>query len=285
MGPFSIVGHDAAIKAKRIASTLVTRWRSMLSAAKQQDFDEVRIETTGGGQYFRGGASSSKEVWLKIGVRHQSKQAIGIVSREWGCSGVSFAQGLCGGGAAFSVTPVISAFMFLVPKAGIANKVIVDGVSADFEVPVDGGFVQSASVSGVPVPGCPPSGLTTRISLLDLCWARSGDKGNYANIGLIARRPEYLPHLRAQVTEARVAEHFAHNLHGSVTRYDLPGTSSMNFLLKDSLGGGGTSSLHSDPLAKTYGQVLLAMEIEAPVEWCNNPRLCVPKRTKITAKL
>ena len=61
--------------------------------------------------------------------------------------------------------------------------------------------------------------------------------------------------IRAEVTEARVAEHFAHNLQGTVTRFDLPGTSSMNFLLKDTLGGGGTSSLHSDPLAKTYGQV------------------------------
>ena len=94
----------------------------------------------------------------------------------------------------------------------------------------------------------------------DGCWSPPDncnglDQGNYANIGLIARRPEYMAVIRAEVTEARVAEHFAHNLQGTVTRFDLPGTSSMNFLLKDTLGGGGTSSLHSDPLAKTYGQV------------------------------
>ena len=78
-----------------------------------------------------------------------------------------------------SITPVISAFMFLVPKIGIPNKVIVDGVSTDFTVPVDGGFVQSGSESVVAIPATNPrelGGLTTRIQLLDLCWARSGDK-------------------------------------------------------------------------------------------------------------
>lgn len=122
-------------------------------------------------------------------------------------------------------------------------------------------------------------------------------QGNTANIGLIARRPEYLPVLRAEVTEARVAELFKHNLKGSVTRcerhnycmhtmgyakwcgrFDLPGTHSMNFVLTKTLGGGGTSSLHGDPLAKTYGQVLLSMEIEAPAEWANTSRLAVPRR-------
>merc|ERR1712194_13794 len=89
----------------------------------------------------------------------------------------------------------------------------------------------------------------------------------------MGRRPEYLPVLRNQVTVERVKEYFAHNIRGDVTRFDLPGTSSMNFLLTDTLGGGGTSSLHSDGLAKTYGQVLLQMEVECPVEWAVRPRL------------
>jgi len=269
--PFTIVGHDATRKAQRVASTLLTRWRRILHNAGQADFNEVRVETIGGGQFFRQ-QNNSRETLMRLGVRHESRKALDLISREWGCAGTSFAQGLCGGGGAFTKSATISAFMFLVPKEGIPNRVIVDSKEQIYPVPISGGFVESASATVVPTPAQQPTGLTTRISLLDLCWARSGDKGNYANIGLTARRPEYLPVLRAQVTPERVCEHFSHNIKGSVTRFDLPGTCSMNFLLTDSLGGGGTSSMHSDPLAKTYGQVLLQMEIEAPVEWAGHNR-------------
>jgi hypothetical protein len=278
--PFTVVGHDAGRKAQRIASTLLARWRMILKAAKQEDFSEVRIETIGAGQFFRQ-ENQGRETVMRLAVRHSSRKALGLISREWGCTGTSFAQGVCGAGGSFSIQTTISAFMFLVPKAGIANRIIVGGTATEVPVPVAGGFVQSASVTVNAVPSRAPAGLTTRISLLDLCWARSGDKGNYANIGLIARRPEYLPVLRDQVTCERVAEYFAHNLRGSVTRFDLPGTCSMNFLLTDTLGGGGTSSLHSDGLAKTYGQVLLAMEIEAPVEWATKPRLLNHRGSKL----
>ena len=113
------------------------------------------------------------------------------------------------------------------------------------------------------------------IPLLSLCYARSGDKGDKANIGLIARRPEFLPVLRHALTPQRVKEYFAHNCKGEVLRFDLPGTHSMNFLLDQVLGGGGTSSLHADTLAKTYGQVLLGMEIEAPKAWLPRIRACL----------
>jgi len=280
---FTIVGHDAAKKAKRIASTLVTRWREIIKKNGLEDFTETRIETIGCGQFFRMD-HNGREVFLRVGVRHNSKKALDLISREWGNAGTSFAQGLCGGGGAFSVSPVTSAFLFLVPKQGIVNRTIVDAKTMDCAVPTAGGFVRSASDSIIPVEPAAPEvvggGLTIRIPLLDLCWARSGDKGNYANIGLIARRPEYYPVLRHQVTEARVAEYFAHNLKGTVKRFDLPGSSSMNFLLFDTLGGGGTSSLHSDGLAKTYGQVLLQMEVDCPVEWANRPRLLAHRGAK-----
>jgi len=269
---FTVVGHDASRKAKRIATTLLTRWRAILKKAGADDFSEVRIETIGTGQFVRQD-NQGREAFFRVAVRHKNRQAINLVSREWGCIGTSFAQGLCGGGGGFAPSATVSAFMFLVPKEGLVNRVIVDGHETACTVPTIGGFVRSASDSVVPVPAQPPTGLTVRVSLLDLCWARSGDKGNYANIGLIARRPEYLPVLRHQVTAERVKEHFAHNIKGSVTRFDLPGSCSMNFLLTETLGGGGTSSLHSDGLAKTYGQVLLQMEVDAPVEWANHPRL------------
>ena len=103
--------------------------------------------------------------------------------------------------------------------------------------------------------------------LIRLCYGRSGDKGDNANVGLIARRPEYLPVLRDQVTPERVRAHFAHNCRGSVERYDLPGLGAMNFLLHETLGGGGMASLHTDNLAKAYCQVLMSMEIDVPAAW------------------
>eukprot|EP01065_Artemidia_motanka_P050870 TRINITY_DN87_c21_g1_i1.p1 TRINITY_DN87_c21_g1~~TRINITY_DN87_c21_g1_i1.p1 ORF type:complete len:603 (+),score=228.20 TRINITY_DN87_c21_g1_i1:81-1889(+) len=280
MSTYAIVGHDAAIKGRRLASTLLTRWRTILKAAKQPDFSEVRIETFGCGQYFRQ-ASRGSEVLVRLSVRHDNQKALKLISREWASPGTSMAQAMFGLAGGPRTSRTVSGFMFLTPKQGITAKVTVDGRTIDVPVPTDGGFTVSASETTVAVPAEAPTGLTTRMQLLDLCWARSGDKGDFANIGLIARRPEYLPALRAQVTPERVKEFFAHNCKGEVLRYDLPGTNSMNFLLRNTLGGGGSTSLHSDALAKSYGQVLLSMEIEVPTQWAShhrlNYRLPVPK--------
>jgi len=102
-----------------------------------------------------------------------------------------------------------------------------------------------------------------KIPLLAIAHARSGDKGNVCNIGLVARRPEYYPILVAQVTADRVKEHFAGVCHGKVERFELPNLGALNFLLHDSLDGGGTVSLQADPQGKTYGSALLRMEVEA----------------------
>jgi hypothetical protein len=101
-----------------------------------------------------------------------------------------------------------------------------------------------------------------KIQLLKLAHARSGDKGDTANIGLIALRPEYYPRLAKEVTAARVKQHFAGICQGEVERYELPNLGALNFLLHHSLGGGGTLSLKTDPQGKTLSAALLRMEIE-----------------------
>ena len=102
------------------------------------------------------------------------------------------------------------------------------------------------------------------VPLVRLAWARSGDKGNTANIGVIARRPEWLPLLWARLTPQAVQAYLAHLVHGPVERFHLPGISAMNFLLHDVLGGGGMASLRTDNLAKAFAQVLLAMPVTVP---------------------
>ena len=105
-----------------------------------------------------------------------------------------------------------------------------------------------------------------KIQLREIAHARSGDKGDTANIGLIALKPEHYPLLVEQVTAERVKQHFTGICKGAVERYELPNLKSLNFLLHESLGGGGTVSLKTDPQGKTLSSALLRMEIEVAEE-------------------
>jgi hypothetical protein len=106
-----------------------------------------------------------------------------------------------------------------------------------------------------------------QVPLLQLAWARSGDKGDHSNIGVIARRPEWLPWLRGQLTAERVKEWLGHLVRGQVERFDLPGLHAMNFLCTEALDGGGMASLRNDPLGKGMAQILLAMPVAVPPGW------------------
>jgi hypothetical protein len=101
-----------------------------------------------------------------------------------------------------------------------------------------------------------------KIRLVDIAHARSGDKGDTSNIGLIARKPEYYGVLVEKVTADRVREHFAGICRGKVERFELPNLNALNFLLHEALDGGGTLSLRADPQGKTLSTALLRMEIE-----------------------
>ncbi|MDH3403252.1 MAG: hypothetical protein OES32_10495 [Acidobacteriota bacterium] len=105
-----------------------------------------------------------------------------------------------------------------------------------------------------------------RVPLSRVAHARSGDKGDGSNVGLIADTPEIFELLRAQVTAERVKEHFREVCRGAVERYEVPNLGALNFILHDSLGGGGTESLKTDAQGKTHGQGLLTLEIEVPAE-------------------
>ncbi len=101
-----------------------------------------------------------------------------------------------------------------------------------------------------------------RVRLVEIAHARSGDKGDTANVGLIARDPKHYPALVREVTAERVKQHFAEVCKGKVLRFELPNLGALNFLLHESLDGGGTMSLKADPQGKTYSAALLRMEIE-----------------------
>jgi hypothetical protein len=105
-----------------------------------------------------------------------------------------------------------------------------------------------------------------KISLLKLAHARSGDKGDTANVGLIALNENIYPILVREVTAERVKQHFGDIVKGDVERFELPNLGALNFLLHESLGGGGTRSLMTDAQGKTFSTALLRMNIELPDE-------------------
>ena len=105
-----------------------------------------------------------------------------------------------------------------------------------------------------------------KVRLYDVALARSGDKGDASNVGLIARTPEIYAVLRDQATSDRVKEHFRDVCRGRVERFDVPNLLAFNFILHDSLGGGGTESLKTDAQGKTHAQGLLAMMVDVPDE-------------------
>jgi hypothetical protein len=105
-----------------------------------------------------------------------------------------------------------------------------------------------------------------KVALYRVAHARSGDKGDASNVGLIADSPALYEVLRGQVTAERVAEHFRGVCEGGVERHDVPNLLAFNFILHDSLGGGGTESLITDAQGKTHAQGLLAMVVDVPEE-------------------
>jgi hypothetical protein len=103
-----------------------------------------------------------------------------------------------------------------------------------------------------------------KVRLLDIAHARSGDKGDTANVGVIALKPEWYPLLVEQLTLARVTEHFRGVIHGGVERFELPNLSALNFLLHGALDGGGTFSLKTDAQGKVYSTAMLRMVLDVP---------------------
>jgi hypothetical protein len=103
-----------------------------------------------------------------------------------------------------------------------------------------------------------------KIRLVDIAHARSGDKGDTANVGLIAVRREWYPLLAREVTKARVTEHFRGMISGDVVRFELPNLGALNFLLHGALDGGGTLSLKTDAQGKVFSTALLRMTLDVP---------------------
>ncbi|MDZ7808486.1 MAG: hypothetical protein U5K71_15440 [Gracilimonas sp.] len=102
------------------------------------------------------------------------------------------------------------------------------------------------------------------VKLLKIAHGRSGDKGNGSNVGIIARHPDIYPFLEKNLTADRIKEHMKHVCKGEVERYEMPNIGALNFILNESLGGGGTVSLKLDAQGKTHASQVLRMDVDVP---------------------
>ncbi len=164
------------------------------------------------------------------------------------------------------MTPLVRLFSCLVPKSSLKIGVDVDGREVSLPAPTLA--AASSEPEPLPIPAASPaSGATRMVSLLALARGRSGDKGDAANIGVLARKPEFVPLLRAQLTSVAVKNYFAHFVNGEVERFEWPGLHGFNFLLHEALGGGGMASLRYDPQGKMLAQVLMDFPIQVPTDF------------------
>lgn len=273
-GMMVIVGIDAAIKARRTGEAILERTRGLLAQAGLPDYSAAQIELFGNeglyGPHSR--SSMAREVMVRVVVDHPDKKALELFAREIAPAGTSWSPGTTmPAGGRPSPSPLIKPFSFLLDKAQVAVQVRVG--EAVIAMPA-AAAEPDAPAAAVAEPGAwtdPASDALVDMPLVQLAWARSGDKGNISNIGVIARRPEYLPLLWARLTPQAVAAYFAHLLQdgaaAQIDRFHLPGTHAMNLMIHGALAGGGPASPRFDPLGKGFAQMLLDMPVRAPASW------------------
>jgi Acyclic terpene utilisation family protein AtuA len=280
-GQLTIVGLDAVAKAQRTGEAILIRTRRLLAEAGLNDYGDTLIEILGAescyGSHKNHHVQTSREAVLRLTVTHSSKDALNLFAREIAPAGTSWSPGTTGAGGRPSPSPMIRQYAFLLDKTALQPAVVMDGERTLVEIATD----FAASVRPEPVEGLQgfrqaqperewvnernvDSVDTLTVPLIQLAYARSGDKGDTSNIGIIARQPAFLPYIKASVTEASVAEWLSHLVKGKVTRYDLPGIHAVNFVCEKALGGGGMSSLRNDPLGKGMAQILLDMPVQIP---------------------
>ncbi|VXC01111.1 conserved hypothetical protein [Pseudomonas sp. 8AS] len=264
-----LAGIDAVAKAERVSQAIIAKTEEMFAARGWGPYKEVCIELLGSEATYgsRGQRQDTREVVVKIGVRHAKKEALILFSREIAQAATGMAPGLTGiVGGRPTVYPVIRLFSFLVDKSACNLEVELNGQRSPLALPQLDGFDPAQIAADVAAPAASGQADTT-VPLIKLAVARSGDKGNHSNIGVMARKPEYLAWIAAALSEGAVAEWMQHVLDGQtgkVSRWYLPGSHSLNFLLENALGGGGVASLRIDPQGKAFAQQLLEFPIPVP---------------------
>ncbi|MBX6419512.1 MAG: DUF1446 domain-containing protein [Nevskia sp.] len=285
-GTLMLGGPQAREKALAVVEAILKRTRRLcaergLADALRSDVEVLGTEANWGAN----ARAATREVILKLAVQHADRRALEIFSREFIPAATSMAQGITGfAGGRPEVKPLVRLFSFLIPKDAVPIRVEVEGETIAFtpsrpcaSEPLENTAGPSelaaaaaplaSDPAGPPRPPADERQEAVAVPLLALAYGRSGDKGDCANIGVLARKPEFVPLLREQLTAEAVARYFAHFVRGEVRRYEWPGLHGFNFLMTRALGGGGMASLRYDPQGKMLAQILMDFPLRVPREW------------------
>ncbi|MFN4136414.1 MAG: acyclic terpene utilization AtuA family protein [Novosphingobium sp.] len=260
-----VIGEDAPAKALRQAEAIFARTRRLLEMHGLPDFtltDAVLIgaEAGLGAHALPGGA---REVIAKLVADHPDKRGADLFAREqWAAiSGMAVGTSI---NLATTVMPLTGIFLCLIDRQSVMARVTCGGVR--HEIAAVPGLADAAPPSPLTLlPSVPVEGGAVTVDLVRLAFARSGDKGHLFNVAVIARRPEYLPALRAALSAEAVGEWYAHlGPNGApprVERFEAPGLHALNFVVHDALTGGINASTRLDPAAKGMAQMLLRFPV------------------------
>jgi hypothetical protein len=269
-----IVGAEAVERAERVAEAILRRSRRLLGEAGFADYRATSVEVLGAESMYGPHARTraTREVILKIAVAHSAQGALELFAREIYPAATSMAQGISGfAGGRPAVQPIVRLASCLIPKSGVDVSIEIDG--RVLPIPA------AAAVAAVAAPAPQPTtisahdaraqvlGETVTVPLRRLAHGRSGDKGDVANIGVLARRAEFVPVVERALSAAAVQSYLAHLVEGEVVRYPWPGLNGWNFVLQRALGGGGIASLRYDPQGKSYAQLLMDYPVPVPHAW------------------
>lgn len=260
----TVVGFEAAAKATRTAQAVLARTRRLFAEAGLADYSATLIEILGAETSHGPHASGAQthEAVMRLAVAHPDKLALDIFAREIAPSGTSWAPGTTGQAGRPTVSRVLKQYSFLLDKARVPVRVRLEDRSIDIPPP-----------HGEPLPQRQPDERAVgqsvaeelaTVPLIRAAWARSGDKGDQCNVGVIARSAQLVEHLRRELSPERVKAYLAHLVKGEVSRFEVPGLNAFNFLLDRALDGGGMASLRNDPWGKGMAQILLTMPVRVP---------------------
>ncbi|WP_062264656.1 acyclic terpene utilization AtuA family protein [Endozoicomonas arenosclerae] len=266
-----IGGVEASAKAESVAEGILTKCRKLFASKGITDFTRTRVDALGAGalQQTQSDDSGFREVVMRIAVTHPDKKALVLFSKEIAQAATAMASGIAGSvtGGRPSVSPRICLYSLLVPKSDINVHLVIDDQTTPVTIHSSSNPLTLEAQPEWPVEKASPDQDWLTVPLVKLAWCRSGDKGNHSNIGVIARQPEYVSYIASALTEESLANHMSHVLDdpdSDVSRWYLPGLNAFNFLLRNSLGGGGIASLNPDPQGKTYAQQMLDYPIPVP---------------------
>ena len=272
-GSIVVSGPQALAKARKFAEIFQQR-----IAGDVDELEEMLIEYCGQDACQRSLASTAEgdEILLRLSARAATREKLQKFIKLVPALILSGPPGVAIVGAAPRLQEIISYWPALLPKDAVPSKVAIHGEQGDTTIAID---PAPASTE----PSFPPSQIATqvhdtntlptkgqRLPLSRLCLARSGDKSDAANIGVLARSAVAYNFLDTYLTAQRVKNYFRDLCHGEVKRYALPRLQGFNFILSQALGGGGTKSLRIDPQGKTLAQALLRQEVYVPPEVCDS---------------